>query len=373
MFLESPGSGFINFLKHAAKVSLITALAFSPSTAQAGAAVGPGTSEPAAEAPARPFNESETRAAASIVKEFLDSLAAGDKNHEKLISTEITEVDLHNNYFIDRYILKNYKRAVEINPSGEAVCTYTGDGETIRQEFSVIRDTPKTLKINSISEKRYQKMNANRRKCYLNTRAVYKAASLLAGFYEDMTVPAGVDFETLRSKKLLKEVPKCPDGGEIKLALVRGTDSANLEVLACCSRHGDFFEIYKLDDRVAYDYEKYNRDVDAEEMPILEKLAGEAYFLSLKLQPIENAFYAALEKKDTAAMQESLKQALKIDGRLANMYLTLIRALRQAGNEKAARETYDTAAKVYPKWAALKESLTEKLQKSDDDEEMPGQ
>ncbi len=373
MFLELTGPGFINSLKRAAKVSLILAFSLSPSSSQAAAAVTPQTAEPAAEAPAKPFSEAETKAAGSIIKEFLDSLAAGDKSHEKLISTEITEVDLHNNYFIDRHILKNYKRSVEINPSGEAVCTYTGDGETIRQEFSVIRDTPKTLKINSISEKRYQKMNDNRRKCYLNTRAVYKVASLLNAFYEDMQVPPGVDFETLRSKKLLRDIPKCPDGGEIKLALVRGTDSANLEVLASCSRHGDFFEMYKLDDRIAYDYEKYNRDVDAEEAPVLEKLAGDAYLQSLKLQPIENAFYAALEKKDAAAMQESLKQALKIDNKLANMYLTIIRTLRQAGNEKAAREVYDTAVKVYPKWAALKESLTEKLQRSDDDEEMPGQ
>ncbi|HNY10828.1 MAG TPA: hypothetical protein PKK26_04465 [Candidatus Wallbacteria bacterium] len=371
MISEISKSGFINLLKRTAKISLILAFSLLPQVSQAGSAIAPQTAEPAAESTVKPFSESEKKAAANIINEFLDSIAAGNNNYEKLISTEVTEIDLHNNYFIDGYILKNYKRAVEINPSGDAICTYTGDGETIRQEFNIIRDTPQALKINSISEKRYQKMNDKRRKCYLNTRAVYKVASLLNNFYEDMQAPAGVNFETLKSKKLLKDIPKCPEDGEIKLALVRGTDSANLEVIASCSRHGDFYEIYKLDDRIALDYEKYNRDVDAEEAPILEKLAGEAYFQSLKLAPAENAFYAALEKKDTAAMQEAMKQALKIDNKLANMYLTIIRSLRQAGNEKAAREAYETAIKVYPKWTALKESLTEKLQKSDEDEEMP--
>ncbi|HOD39398.1 MAG TPA: hypothetical protein PKL57_02470, partial [Candidatus Wallbacteria bacterium] len=130
--------------------------------------------------------------------------------------------------------------------------------------------------------------------------------------------------------------------------------------IARCSIHGDFFELYKLDDKLSMDYDKYNQKIDKDEESILNRISGELYKAFVKLQPIEDAFYAQYEKQNTSEMFRLLNQALTVDKRLGNMYITLIRAFRAAGNEKSAHEIYDMAIKVYPGWEELKNVLNEK-------------
>ncbi len=306
------------------------------------------------------LSNAEFDKAKAAVDNFLNALLAGDKSYERFITPEVGEECISNFYMVDKYIIKNYKRSISVNNYGEAACVYEGGDETVRQEFNLIKNADGELKINSISEKRYIKMNENRRKCYLNTRAVYKTASLLQILYENMQLPAKVDFELLKSKKLLNEPVSCPSNGTISITIDKNNDSQNNEVIARCSIHGDFFELYKLDDKLSMDYDKYNQKIDKDEESILNRISGELYKAFVKLQPIEDAFYAQYEKQNTSEMFRLLNQALTVDKRLGNMYITLIRAFRAAGNEKSAHEIYDMAIKVYPGWEELKNVLNEK-------------
>lgn len=308
--------------------------------------------------------------ASAVIDEFLKSLLESGSNYERFVTTEIGGECVNNFYMIDRHIIKNYKRAITVNGFGEASCVYEGDGETIKQEFNLVKNAGGELKINSISEKRYIKMNGARRQCYLNTRAVYKAASLLQVLYEDMQLPAKVDFALLKTKGLLAEGVSCPMSAEITLGVDKNNDSQNNEVIARCSVHGDFFELYKLDDKLTMDLDKYNAMIDKDEEAILNRIGGPLYKAFLKIQPVEDAFYAQYEKQNAAEMFKLLNQALTIDKRLGNMYITLIRAYRAAGNEKAARAIYDMAAKVYPGWVELRNSLSEKLLSPDGDDDI---
>lgn len=306
------------------------------------------------------LSNAEFEKAKSVIDNFLKALLAGDKSYERYTTPEVGEECIGNFYMVDKYIIKNYKRTLSVNNYGEAACVYDGGDETVRQEFNLIKNSDGELKINSISEKRYIKMNENRRKCYLNTRAVYKTASLLQVLYENMQLPSMVDFELLKSKKLLNEPVSCPSNGTISIAIDKNNDSQNNEVIARCSIHGDFFELYKLDDKLSMDYDKYNLKIDKDEEAILNRIGGELYKAFVKLQPVEDAFYAQYEKQNTSEMFRLLNQALTVDKRLGNMYITLIRAFRAAGNEKSAREIYDMAIKVYPEWEELKNVLNEK-------------
>lgn len=307
--------------------------------------------------------------ASALVDDFLQSLLSPGNGYERYVTTEIGSECVNNFYMIDRHIIKNYKRSITVNAYGEAVCVYEGDGEIIKQEFNLVKNAD-GVRINSISEKRYVKMNEHRRQCYLNTRAVYKAASLLQVLYDDMQLPEKVSFDLLKEKGLLSDSVSCPRGADIKVLVDRNIDSQNYEVIARCSMHGDFFELYKLDDKLAMDFDKYNAGIDRDEDAILSRIGGPLYKAFLKLQPIEDAFYSQYEKQNTSEMFKYLNQALAVDKRLGNMYLTLIRAFRAAGNEKSAREVYDMASKVYPRWAELKNSLTEKSVSPDGDDEI---
>ncbi len=303
---------------------------------------------------------SEINNASAIIENFLKSTLAGDKSYERYVTPEIGDECINNFYMIDRNIIKNYKCSIKVNNYGEAACLYEGDDETIKQEFNLIKTTEGALKINSISEKRYIKMNAGRRTCYLNTRAVYKAASLLPVLYPNMLLPDKVDFDLLETKKLLKEKIVCPQGGKITISIEKNNDSQNYEVIARCSLHGDFFELYKLDDKISLDYDNYNKQIDHDEQIVLKRIGGDLYSSFLKLQPIEDAFYAQYERQNVSEMNTKINQALAIDKRLGNMYLTMIRAYRAADDEKSAHDMQAAALKVYPECNELKNIFNEK-------------
>lgn len=302
-----------------------------------------------------------------IIDDYLNSLNLSDKSYERYITTELTDEYIQNSYMVDKYIIKNYKRNIETNINGDAVCIYEGDGEIIKQEFGLIKNHDGEIKVNSMSEKRYQKMNAKRRECYLNTRAVYKIASLLQVFYPDMQLPSSVDFELLKSKALLDGGITCPSSGTLSIGIVKNADSQNYEVLVHCSVHGDFFELYKLDEKLKVDFDKYNKDIDSDEESVLKKISGASYKSFQKIQPIEDAFYAAFEKQNIVEMFNFFNQALTIDTRLGNIYLTMIRAYKTVKNDKGASEIYNMAIKVYPNWEELKNVLSEKNAAEDED------
>jgi hypothetical protein len=356
-------------LKYFLTAALVVMLAAACGSAAPGAAQQPPEGEDAGSEAREAFlPSSDFSRASAVIDEFLKSLLESGSNYERFVTTEIGGECVNNFYMIDRHIIKNYKRAITVNGFGEASCVYDGDGETIKQEFNLVKNAGGELKINSISEKRYIKMNDARRQCYLNSRAVYKAASLLQVLYEDMQLPAKVDFELLKTKGLLADGVSCPRSAEITLSVDRNNDSQNYEVIARCSMHGDFFELYKLDDKLAMNFDKYNAMIDKDEEAILNRIGGVLYKAFLKIQPVEDAFYAQYEKQNTAEMFKLLNQALTIDKRLGNMYITLIRAYRAAGNEKSAREIFDMAAKVYPGWAELSNALSEKQVSPDGDD-----
>jgi len=304
--------------------------------------------------------------ASALIDDFLKSLVNKDKSYERFVTVEIGEDCVNNFYMIDRNIIKNYKRSITVNSYGEASCVYEGNGEIIKQEFILIKNEEGALKINSVSEKRYVTMDAGRRGCYLNTRAVYKAASLLPVLYENMQLPETVSFELLKKQKLLKEEVKCPQNANIFISIDKNSESQNYEVIARCALHGDFFELYKLDDKISADYEKYNQQIDKDEEAIMKRIGGPLYEAFLKIQPIEDAFYEQYERQNPAEMLKHLNRALVIDKRLGNMYITLIRAYRAANDEKSAREIYDMAIKVYPRWEDLKNVFDEKNISPDD-------
>ncbi len=304
--------------------------------------------------------------ASALLEAFLKSAVNKDKSYQRYVTSEIGEDCVNNFYMIDSNIIKNYKRSITVNSYGELSCKYEGGGEVIKQEFTLIKNEEGDLKINSISEKRYIKMNSARRACYLNTRAVYKAASLLPVLYENMQLPELVSFELLKKYKLLKEEVKCPQNADIFITVDKNSESQNYEVIARCAVHGDFFELYKLDDKLAADYEKYNQQIDKDELAVIKRIGGTLYEAFLKIQPIEDAFYEQYERQNPAEMLKHLNRALVIDKRLGNMYITLIRAFRAANNEKAAREIYDMAIKVYPLWQELKNVFNEKNISYDD-------
>ncbi len=304
--------------------------------------------------------------ASASIDAFLKSLINKDKSYERFVTAEIGEDCVNNFYMIDLNIIKNYKRSITVNSYGEATCVYEGGGEIIKQEFTLVKNEDGAIKINSISEKRYVTMNASRRECYLNTRAVYKAASLLPVLYENMQLPETVSFELLKKEKLLKEDIKCPQNADIFISIDKNSESQNYEVIARCALHGDFFELYKLDDKIAADYEKYNQQIDKDEQAVIKRIGGELYEAFLKIQPIEDAFYEQYERQNPSEMLKHLNRALVIDKRLGNMYITLIRAYRAAKDEKSARTIYDMAVKVYPRWEELKNVFNEKNISPDD-------
>lgn len=304
--------------------------------------------------------------ASALIEDFLKSLVNKDKTYERFVTAEIGEDCVNNFYMIDRNIIKNYKRSIVVNNYGEASCVYEGNGEIIKQEFILIKNEEGALKINSVSEKRYVTMDAGRRGCYLNTRAVYKAASLLPVLYENMQLPETVSFELLKKQKLLNEEVKCPQNASIFISIDKNSESQNYEVIARCALHGDFFELYKLDDKLAADYEKYNQQIDKDEEAIMKRIGGPLYEAFLKIQPIEDAFYEQYERQNPSEMLKHLNRALAIDKRLGNMYITLIRAYRAANDEKSARGIYDMAVKVYPRWEDLKNVFNEKNISPDD-------
>lgn len=304
--------------------------------------------------------------ASASIDDFLKSLINKDKSYERFVTAEIGEDCVNNFYMIDLNIIKNYKRSITVNSYGEATCVYEGGGEIIKQEFTLVKNEDGAIKINSISEKRYVTMNASRRECYLNTRAVYKAASLLPVLYENMQLPETVSFELLKKEKLLKEDVKCPQNADIFISIDKNSESQNYEVIARCALHGDFFELYKLDDKIAADYEKYNQQIDKDEQAVIKRIGGELYEAFLKIQPIEDAFYEQYERQNPSEMLKHLNRALVIDKRLGNMYITLIRAYRAAKDDKSARTIYDMAVKVYPRWEDLKNVFNEKNISPDD-------
>lgn len=350
---------------------LLLALFFALACAPAGAAycapdAPPDTEEAAAEYKEAFLTKQDYAKASALLEDFLKSLVNKDKSYERYATAEIGEDCVNNFYMIDRNIIKNYKRSITVNNYGEASCIYDGDGEVIKQEFTLIKNEEGALKINSISEKRYIKMNSARRSCHLNTRAVYKAASLLPVLYENMRLPETVGFELLKKQKLLKAEVKCPQNANIFITVDKNSESQNYEVIARCAVHGDFFELYKLDDKISADYEKYNRQIDKDEEAVMKRIGGTLYEAFLKIQPVEDAFYEQYERQNPSEMLRHLKRALVIDKRLGNMYITIIRAFRAANNEKSAREIYDMAVKVYPRWEELKNVFNEKNISPDD-------
>jgi len=234
--------------------------------------------------------------------------------------------------------------------------------------MSIRKEHDGDLKINSIGEKRYVRMDSKRRQCYVNTKTVYLVSGVLNALAEDMEISSAVTFDLLKEKGLLKEPVKCPDGGDIAIKVVKSPDGQSNDVLAQCSRHGDFYELYKIDDRAGFDFDKYNKEVDAEQAILIDKLAGNVYKTFLKIQPIESAFYEASEAQNVKMMQERLASAQKIDRRLGHMYIYMIKALRKAKDEKGAKEIFDQASKIYPKWDALKKSMKEDLSKEEEHE-----
>lgn len=312
------------------------------------------------------LSKDDLNKASALIDDFLKSLISKDKSYERFVTVEIGEDCVNNFYMIDLNIIKNYKRSITVNSYGEATCVYEGGREIIKQEFTLVKNEDGAIKINSISEKRYVTMNASRRECYLNTRAVYKAASLLPVLYENMQLPETVSFELLKKEKLLKEEVKCPQNANIFISIDKNSESQNYEVIARCALHGDFFELYKLDDKIAADYEKYNQQIDKDEQAVIKRIGGELYEAFLKIQPIEDAFYEQYERQNPSEMLKHLNRALAIDKRLGNMYITLIRAYRAAKDEKSARAIYDMAVKVYPRWEELKSVFDEKNISPDD-------
>lgn len=314
------------------------------------------------------LTDAEMKSAAALVESFLASMLSPGKDYDKFITTEVTDSYIENFYMIDRFIIKNYRRAVQVRPDGEALVTYTGPDETIIQEMTVRKEHDGALKINSLGEKRYVRMSPKRRQCYINTRTIYLVSAVLNALTENMELPAEVTFDLLKSKGLLREPVKCPDGGEIAIKVVKSPDGQSNDVLPQCSKHGDLYELYKIDDRSGFDFDKYNKEIDAEQAILSDKIAGDVYKTFLKIQPFENTFYEAIEAQNLKLAADRLAEAVKIDRRVGHMYLNMIKAYRKARDEKKAREIFDQAAKVYPKWEALKKSLTEDILKEEEHE-----
>ncbi|MEZ7890601.1 MAG: hypothetical protein QMC67_02525 [Candidatus Wallbacteria bacterium] len=346
--------------------SLISSAFFNVSNAAAEVAA---VSEVQSEKTEVVLSDDELKSGKELFRQFLDSVLLGDKSYEKYIVNEINDSYIQNNYIIDNYIIKNYKTEIELQKNGEGVCTYNGPDEIIKQEFSLTKTHDNQLKIDTISEKRYIKMNPKRRQCYINTRAIYKAASILESLTAEMEVPAAINYDILKANGLIKEELKCPGGGVITFNKIKSGDSNDFDLIAHCDMHGDFFELYKIEEKVLANPDKYNKDLDNDEAPVLEKISGDTYKKFQKIQPFETAFYNAMEKKDVQAMRDNLNKASQIDVHLGNMYLVFIRMLRELKDEKTAKEIFDIAIKVYPNWKDLKNSLSEKLQQHIDEED----
>lgn len=304
------------------------------------------------------INENELEKAKELINNFLNSFLDSKKQYKQFITSEVDDEYLKNTYIIDKYIIKNYKRNIIVNKFGEASCTYEGDFELIVQEFNLVK-VDNEIKINFISEKRYLKMNENRRRCYINTRAIYKIIGILPNLQKDMSVPKRITWNMLKEYGLIKNEIICPEKFEISFVLTKNTEAQHDEIIAKCSKHGDFFELYKFDDKVNLDFNKYNLQIDKEEEEVISKIAGPLYKTFLKIRQIEDKFYENYEKSNLNEMFNLLKEAMKIDKRLGYMYTTIIRLAKTLKNEKIANEVYNIAKSVYPDWSELKNVLNE--------------